>query len=1043
MSPSPLISILTDHKLNEDNFKDWKRNLLIILSCEKHKFVLEEPCPAEPRPGPQQVEGYLSYTRWKESNDIARCYMLASMSNALQKQHESYITAREIMDNLEDMFGGQESLARQKAITSLMICKQKAGTPVKSHMIKMMGFFAEAADNGAELDYNTQIEMVFNSLSKHFVGFRAAYNLGEKEFSLTRLMKELQAFELMLNDGVAPSGEANVAEADSPASGKKKKKQGNKKQKASTSVAPKKSMKKKKPKDPKKSKCFYCNKVGHFKKSCREFLAAKGKEGKDLLYLEACLVEDSVDNWVIDSGATNHVCVSLQGFRETRSLVEEHISLRTGDGKAVSAEAVGDIYLYFDEFRFILLKDCFYVPNFKRNLISVACLINDCYSVSFNKSVVIRKNKSFICSGWMQQNLYFIKPNTYSLLDTELNNSKRLKSSEVDKSYLWHLRLGHINQDRILRLVKDGPLETLKEVRLPQCESCLEGKMTRRSFGAKGTRATALLEIVHSDVCGPMNVEARGGFEYYVTFIDDYSRYGYVYLMHRKNETFEKFKEYRAEVEKQLGLSIKTLRSDRGGEYLSDEFLGHLVENGILSQLTAPGTPQQNGVAERRNRTLLDMVRSMLSYSNLPLSFWGYALQTACYILNRVPTKSAPRTPHEMWKGKKPSLGHMKIWGCPAYVLDKDAKKLEPRSELCMFVGYPKGTKGGLFYNPQERKVIVSTHATFLEESYMNDYKPRSKVVLEELTGDKIAPMVSVLDESPNSNERPVDDSQQPRVLRRSGRESRRPQFFMYDGEVHQAETMEHEEDPLTYKEAIGDVDGKSWKRAMKNEMDSMESNKVWELVDLPDGIKPIGCKWVYKRKRNAEGKVETFKARLVAKGYTQKAGIDYEETFSPVAMLKSIRILLSIAAAFDYEIWQMDVKTAFLNGQLDEEIYMKQPDGFIANGQENKVCKLLKSIYGLKQASRSWNQRFDQAVKSYGFEQNVDEPCVYKRIKDGKVVFLVLYVDDILLIGNDVGNLSSVKLWLSQQFDMKDLGEANYVLGIRIFRDRKNRMLA
>ena len=192
--------------------------------------------------------------------------------------------------------------------------------------------------------------------------------------------------------------------------------------------------------------------------------------------------------------------------------------------------------------------------------------------------------------------------------------------------------------------MKDGPLDFLREVRLPQYESCFEGKMTKRSFGAKGNRAEDLLEIVHTDVCGPMNVKAQGGYEYYVSFIDDYSRFGYVYLMHRKSETFDKFKEFHAKVEKQLGKSIKTLRSDRGGEYLSDDFLGHLIKNGILSQLTAPGTPQQNGVAERRNRTLLDMVRSMMSYSTLPLSFWGYALQTAYYILNQVPIKSTPRT---------------------------------------------------------------------------------------------------------------------------------------------------------------------------------------------------------------------------------------------------------------------------------------------------------------------------------------------------------------------------------------------------------------
>ena len=180
----------------------------------------------------------------------------------------------------------------------------------------------------------------------------------------------------------------------------------------------------------------------------------------------------------------------------------------------------------------------------------------------------------------------------------------------------------------------------------------------------------------------------------------------------------------------------------------------------------------------------------------------------------------------------------------------------------------------------------------------------------------------------------------------------------------------------------------------------------------------------------------------LVAKGYTQKEGIDYEEIFSPVAMLKFIRILLSIAAHYNYEIWQMDVKTSFLNGNLEEEIYIMQPEGFITKNQKHMVCKLKMSIYGLKQASRSWNIRFDQAIKSFHFEQNFDEPCVYKRHQDKVVMFLVLYVDDIQLIGNDVGVMSLVKVWLSSQFGMKDLDETNFILGIKLWRDRKNKML-
>ena len=237
----------------------------------------------------------------------------------------------------------------------------------------------------------------------------------------------------------------------------------------------------------------------------------------------------------------------------------------------------------------------------------------------------------------------------------------------------------------------------------------------------------------------------------------------------------------------------------------------------------------------------------------------------------------------------------------------------------------------------------------------------------------------------------------------------------------------------------MNDVDSGQWIKAINLEMESMYFNSVWTLVDQSNDIKPIGCKWIYKRKQDQASKVQNFKARLVAKGYSQKEGVDYEETFSLVAMLKSIRILLSIATFYDYEIWQMDAKTTFLNGNLEESIYMTQPEGFMEQGQEQKICKLKKSIYGLKQTSRSKNIRFDTAIKSHGFGQNVDEPCVYKRVFNSIVAFLVLYADDILLIGNDVNNLNDVKKWLSMQFQMKDLVDAQHVLGIQIVQNRKN----
>ena len=413
---------------------------------------------------------------------------------------------------------------------------------------------------------------------------------------------------------------------------------------------------------------------------------------------------------------------------------------------------------------------------------------------------------------------------------------------------------------------------------------------------------------------------------------------------------------------------------------------------------------------------------------------------------------------------------------------------MESRTEVYLFIRYPKGTRGGLFYSSSEKKVIVSTNTKFFKEDYANNFKPKSKVILEELDSAQespkplefgpIVPLFPVrVQQRENENilegeqarvepivEQQVDiqvepeqpenqiqndqkdlpvEPQQPMELQRSGRTTRKPSRYLLLGESYQAITIDREDDPVNCKEALEDVVGQEWLKAMDCEMESMYSNySIWSLVEAPKGVKPIRCKWIYKRKRRPDGKEETLKARLVAKCYTQKEGIDYEETFLPVAMLKSIRILLAVDASLDYEIWQMDVKTTFLKGSLEEDIYMQQPEGFIARGQEHMACKLQRSIYGLKQASRTWNIRFDQAITLYGFEKSPDEPCVYKRIQGTKVVFLVLYVDDILLIGNDIEVLSSVKGWLQKQFDMKDLGEANYILGIKLLRDRKNKVL-
>nr|GEY18648.1 putative retrotransposon protein [Tanacetum cinerariifolium] len=248
--------------------------------------------------------------------------------------------------------------------------------------------------------------------------------------------------------------------------------------------------------------------------------------------------------------------------------------------------------------------------------------------------------------------------------------------------------------------------------------------------------------------------------------------------------------------------------------------------------------------------------------------------------------------------------------------------------------------------------------------------------------------------------------------------------------------------EPANYKAALLDPESEKWLNTMNVEMQSMKDNEVCVLVKLPPNGKTIGSKWLFKKKTGMDRNVHIYKARLVTKGYTQTLGIDYEETFSPVADIRAIRILIAIAAYYDYEIWQMDVKTAFLNGYLNEEVYMEQPEGFVNPKYPNRVCKLKCSIYGLKQALRQWNKRFDDEIKKFGFTQNRDDPCVYIKASVGNITFLILYVDDILIMGNSIPMLQSVETYLGKCFAMKDLGEAAYILGIKIYRDRSKRLI-
>ncbi|KAL0292652.1 UNVERIFIED_CONTAM: hypothetical protein Sradi_6981600 [Sesamum radiatum] len=543
--------------------------------------------------------------------------------------------------------------------------------------------------------------------------------------------------------------------------------------------------------------CIHCRKKGHWKRECPMLLSSA-----NTFVIEVNMITNSASS-VLDTGCGARICNDLQVLERSRKLSRDEVVLKLGDGKAVAAEAVGIVQLVVSDQVRIELKDCYYVPSMIKTIISILLLDNVGFEFMINKNYFyLMKNGSSHLLGKLYNGLYILQQH-----DLIMTSQNKRKMDNQQNAQIWYARLGHVSQNRIKRLVESKNLEIDDLDHLPACESCLKGKMTKKPFVGQSTVARGLVDLIHSDVYGPLNTQVRGGFSYFITSTDDHSRYGYVYLMRYKSEAFGRFKEFRLEVENQTDSKIKPF-----------------------------------------GRTEM----SMMSFTDLPLSFCGYALETTIKLLNRAPSKTVAQTPYQIWHGKPASYKYLRVWGSPAYVKKLVGDKLYSRSSLCRFVGYPKKTVGYYFYDLSEQKVFVSRNAVFLEKGFLADTR-REELLREEssLTGQ-------------------LDN------------------------------------DPKTYGEAMSDIDSEKCFEAMKSEMDSMSLNKVWTLVDPPKGVKPVGCKWVYKCKHGADGEVTTFKARLVAKGCTQRPGVNFEETYSPVAMAKSIRIMLAIAAwlAMKYGRW-------------------------------------------------------------------------------------------------------------------------------------------
>ncbi|CAH2099085.1 unnamed protein product [Euphydryas editha] len=785
-------------------------------------------------------------------------------------------------------------------------------------------------------------------------------------------------------------------------------------------------------------RCFKCNRYGHISTECKS--KQKQKHGSPSYAAAFIASFSNSDAWYIDSGASMHMTRHKQLLHnETVPLVK---TIKVANNKSLSVESSGQLSLDICDDRGrsnkVVFQNVLYVPELATNLLSVSQIVNHGGLVKFNNKgcVIFNRHKKIVATATLINNM--CRLNLYNV---------QAYISDVDKQdfYLWHQRMGHLNFNDLKKIEENtnGVQLSKKEDNLT-CVTCLEGKQTRLPFKSSHSRAIHLLETVHSDICGPMETTSIGGAKYFITFIDDFSKKVFVYFLKKKSEALEKFKEFKFQVENQLECNIKCLRTDNGLEYVNNAFSEFLATAGIVHQTTVPYTPEQNGVSERMNRTLVEKAKCLLINAKLPKLYWAEAIHTAAYLINRSPTRSlAFKTPEEIWSKKKPNISHLRIFGCEAMIhLPREKrKKWDSKSQKAIFIGYCDNTKGYRFIIPVSKTVIKSRDAVFLETTVKRNYLPINLTEKETMCDTSLKQNDNLT--SPNSNdtsdtsnttseymsdqEDNVDPEYKPNInVQLSSTPSkitlrpRNKELSKLNENKDKTYLCYSEENinyiPQNYKEALTSIESEKWKTSIKEELESHSKNVTWTLVEKPQNTKPIGCKWVFRIKNEPTG--PRYKSRLCAKGYAQKEGIDFDETFAPTVRYDSIRLLLSLAAQKNLDIIQFDITTAFLYGDLEETIYMTPPEGLDCN--PNMVCKLNKSLYGLKQAPRCWNTKFNSVLNKFGFERCKADQCIYIGLTKGITCYLCLYVDDGLLLCKDKSVLTEVINDLQANFNIK-----------------------
>ncbi|KAK1648420.1 hypothetical protein QYE76_066225 [Lolium multiflorum] len=833
--------------------------------------------------------------------------------------------------------------------------------------------------------------------------------------------------------------------------------------------------------------------------------------------------------WVFDSGCTNHMTGGKGVLDQFIEDINKKSSITFGDNSKGKVLGYGKVAISKD----LCLETVMLVEHLGYNLLSIYHLADAGYNSYFTKyyvQVFRSDNLKLVLVGYVENNLYVV-----DLSKESPSFSTCLMAAKHDEGWLWHRRLGHVNMRNLKQLLKGEHIEGLTGVSFEKdrvCSACVAGKQLKKKHPIKSIVTTSRpLELLHLDLFGPSHYDTLGGSKYGLVIVDDYSRYSWVFLLKSKDETHREFITFAKKAQRMYESEIKAIRTDNGTEFKNYTMQEFVDDEGIKHEFSAPYTPQQNGVVERKNRTIIEMARTMLSEFNSPHNFWGEAISTAVHYSNRLFLRPLHnKTPYELLTGNKPNVTYIRVFGCKCLVKNNKGKlgKFETRSIEGIFVGYAENSHAYRYYNRSSGTIEVSCDVVFLEDNGSqveqvvpcvagNDDDPSSAIkhmgighirpmevhnddqddgvdvsstpqvepsstqaepssATQEPSSTQDESQFEEQEEDPHSMEQDHDDDHetssthdQAQVIPHD-QVLARDEFIDHEGTVRKIKAATRASDmkvdqvlgsisrgvvtrrhhallitycqhhafvssfePLKVHEALVDPD---WVIAMQEELECFTRNEVWSLVERPKDhrINVIGTKWVFKNKQDENGIVIRNKARLVAQGFAQIEGMDFEDTFAPVARLEAIRLLLAFASFHNFKLYQMDVKSAFLNGPLKETAYVAQPPGFEDPCRPNHVYLLHKALYGLKQAPRAWYEFLRDFLLHDGFCMGtVDSTLFTKRVKGGGLFICQIYVDDIIFGGTNPNHNKAFELLMTRKFEMSMMGELKFFLGFQV----------